>query len=624
MEYRYRDRLCQALAPEASKYPTKQQYHIIAPQEARADRSRTVIIRTILVALITVFITWQWVLMSTEYPPLLRGQDNTVLFLAHAEPGQINVQLATIQALVESHPQLKIHIASFPAAADKISRVSTFALAKTPSAHNITFHSLPGPDRLTALHHKLGCDGRSVDECMSHPPGARGAGILSRQLEAAVISWNGEDHFAIYQKVIEMVDQIDPAVVVLDFLLRPGLDAVRHLNRLHILMSPNALADLAGPIQPYGAGFWKYPAMGTGFTFPVPWRQVPENMYINLRLLYHMLSTPLSRDALSYLQKKGVKPIEMLDLRPDVPFISQTLPGAGLPVEKLPTNMTAVGALLLDSAPAVEQQPELIGKPNPKLYTFIGTLGVPHLIQLAVFSSITEQIHTSSSNARMGPHGERRISNTGQYIKLIVLDELEWTQKAPTVFINLGSLFKYSEARARDMALAIEGLLQALDIQVLWKMAPHTEFGDAYLLPLKNAIEQDRVKVFKWLPIDTLSLLETENVVAFIHHGGSSSYNEAVVAGVPQVVIPLWEDHYNFAQLAEDLGIGIYACRQTVPQWTIGDLTDAFIKVLDSKEASMKMRETARRIGQAARSRPGRQVAAELIARMAIPGYQWL
>ncbi|KAK6070785.1 udp-glucoronosyl and udp-glucosyl transferase family protein [Seiridium cupressi] len=545
MEYRYRDRLCQALAPEVSEYPTKQQYHIIKPQEARADRGRTVITTTILVALITVFITWQWVLTSTEYPPLLRGQDNTVLFLAHAEPGQINVQLATIQALVESHPQLKIHIASFPAAADKISRVSTFALAKTPSAHDITFHSLPGPDRLTALHHKLGCDGRSVDECISHPPGARGAGILSRQLEAVVISWNGEDHFAIYQKVIELVEQIDPAVVVLDFLLRPGLDAVRHLNRLHIVMSPNALADLAGPIQPYGAGFWKYPAMGTGFTFPVPWRQIPENMYINLRLLYHMLFTPLSRDALSYLRKKGVKPIEMLDLRPNVPFISQTLPGAGLPVEKLPANMTAVGALLLDSAPAVEQQPELIG-----------------------------------------------------------------------------SLFKYSEARARDMALAIEGLLQALDIQVLWKMAPHTEFGDAYLLPLKKAIQQERVKVFKWLPIDTLSLLETENVVASIHHGGSSSYNEAVVAGVPQVVIPLWEDHYNFAQLAEDLGIGIYACRQTVPQWTIGDLTDAFIKVLDSKEASMKMRETARRIGQAARSRPGRQVAAELIARMAIPGYQ--
>src|ERR1700678_4136462 len=106
-------------------------------------------------------------------------------------------------------------------------------------------------------------------------------------------------------------------------------------------------------------------------------------------------------------------------------------------------------------------------------------------------------------------------------------------------------------------------------------MAKRSNFNDDFSLPLKDYLNQGRVRIMDWLTVDTLPLLETGYVVASIHHGGSSSYNEAMTyeleslnscslrnlltvsrASVPQVVIPTWEDHYNFAQMVWDLGLG--------------------------------------------------------------------
>lgn len=109
---------------------------------------RAVAISTALVALLAVFITRQLHEKRTDSPGLIRGRNETILFLALAESGQINVQLATAQALIEKYPNIKVHFASFPQASEKVARVSSFALKKTPSAHEMLFHELPGPDRI--------------------------------------------------------------------------------------------------------------------------------------------------------------------------------------------------------------------------------------------------------------------------------------------------------------------------------------------------------------------------------------------------------------------------------------------------------------------------------------------
>lgn len=69
----------------------------------------------------------------------------------------------------------------------------------------------------------------------------------------------------------------------------------------------------------------------------------------------------------------------------------------------------------------------------------------------------------------------------------------------------------------------------------------------------------------KWLVPDSAAILETANVVLFVHHGGSSSFNEALGSGVPAVVVPFWWDCYVFAVRAEWLGIGIWGIRNSAP-----------------------------------------------------------
>ena len=87
------------------------------------------------------------------------------------------------------------------------------------------------------------------------------------------------------------------------------------------------------------------------------------------------------------------------------------------------------------------------------------------------------------------------------------------------------------------------------------------------------------------------------------------------------MVIPIWEDHYNFAQLVQDLGIGLFATRETAPEWTVKGLAGPFLKILDNSEESTRMRKEAARIGQIARKEPGRYVAAKEIFKYAASGH---
>jgi hypothetical protein len=190
--------------------------------------------------------------------PRVFGQKNTVLFFSLAESGQINVQLATAQALLEKHPDFKVHFASFPQVSKQVARVSSFARARNPSVHDITFHALPGPDRLAGMKRQMNCT--ELLECLAHPPGARGSAVLATQLEFALWPWSGEEYYALYENSIEIIRRVDPAVAVVDFAFRPALDAIEQLNRVYSIITPLALADIFAITQPRGSGLWKYPA----------------------------------------------------------------------------------------------------------------------------------------------------------------------------------------------------------------------------------------------------------------------------------------------------------------------------------------------------------------------------
>lgn len=226
----------------------------------------------------------------------------------------------------------------------------------------------------------------------------------------------------------------------------------------------------------------------SGFPFPIPLRNIIENVYLNVRFIYGATKTPALAAKKAALAEKGLKdPINFFGIhRSDAPWITQTTEGASIPMDFVPPNVTCAGPMVLSGAPASEQDPELAA----------------------------------------------------------------WLKRAPTVLINLGSnvavsrlvalsrhrdrpprdanIRQYDEPRATAMSLAVAEVMEKTGVQVIWKFNKHGDYGDDALSPLNPYIDGDRLRLRNWLTADPSSLLETGNIVASIHHGGSGCYHEAI------------------------------------------------------------------------------------------------
>lgn len=99
-----------------------------------------------------------------------------------------------------------------------------------------------------------------------------------------------------------------------------------------------------------------------------------------------------------------------------------------------------------------------------------------------------------------------------------------------------------------------------------------------------------------------------------------TSFGDSHSAGVPQIVLPLWTDTYNYAQLAEQTVVGIWGCRETPPDWTSDCLRDDVVKVALGPD-SMAFRAKAKEVSAAAREQGvGREIWARIIAKLARSG----
>lgn len=83
-------------------------------------------------------------------------------------------------------------------------------------------------------------------------------------------------------------------------------------------------------------------------------------------------------------------------------------------------------------------------------------------------------------------------------------------------------------------------------------------------------------------------------------------------------MLPLWVDLYNFAALVETLGVGVWGCKPSSPEWTAECLSKAILKTVDGSQESLTMREKAKQLGDKINLREkGRDVAAKEIAKLA-------
>ena len=96
--------------------------------------------------------------------------------------------------------------------------------------------------------------------------------------------------------------------------------------------------------------------------------------------------------------------------------------------------------------------------------------------------------------------------------------------------------------------------------------------------------------------------------------------NTPCSAGVPQIVLPMWVDLFNYAQLAEQTGVGLWGCRSTTPDWTPQCLEESIVSVAFGPE-SERFRAKAREISvEAKKDGLGRDIAAARVAALARSG----
>ena len=196
---------------------------------------------------------------AAEKHPVVYGRNNTVLFITDNHHGLSNVHVATSFALLENHPDIEIHYASFPKLRTKIERVSKAGQARNAAAKPIQWHTLPGLNYVDAvmrtLYHRTSATGD-----MTTNPGVRGIEKLVTIMDTAVAPWTPEEHYDLLMSMRNLIEEVNPNVVVTDPLVYASLEASRGLNRSTAMISPNDLPTILGPLQPRGAVFWKYPA----------------------------------------------------------------------------------------------------------------------------------------------------------------------------------------------------------------------------------------------------------------------------------------------------------------------------------------------------------------------------
>lgn len=216
-----------------------------------------------------------------------------------------------------------------------------------------------------------------------------------------------------------------------------------------------------------------------------------------------------------------------------------------------------------------------------------------------------------------------------------------WLALGPTVYISLGTHAKTTERTAVEIAKSIRVLLDRAmgwrggdggdekvpweRLQVLWKLTRKAPCYDDERMRdvLGRDIDSGRVRIVDWIAPEPSSLLEERNVVCAVHHGGANSFLEAVAAGVPQVVLPVWIDCFDYANRAEVLGIGLWGNRKARPRCEARELAPVLVEAVFGAGAEGR-RARARELKRVCERDPGRMVAARSIMGEIDPAFTML
>ncbi|KAL2808805.1 hypothetical protein BJX63DRAFT_424316 [Aspergillus granulosus] len=469
-----------------------------------------------------------------------------VLFLTNSELGQATVCLAVAhEFLIRS--KHAVHIASFSPLEPAIPHLNAQAAALSQStASTATFHTVTGRSMVTAYQ-----DNHPENQGFgTHVIGFHGALRAYSVLFEAILPWGPSEYMEAYHSCVKIIRKLQPCIVAVDPIFPQGLDACQTLQCKYVILSPNTVKEHI--VQPMLSNLWKFPILCSGYSYPLPWRHILPNACLALTLAVRVSQSSTIKAINERRHAEGLPgsyPISFLTAG-DSPLLIASHPEIDFP-SFIPNHVTMCGPIL---------------RPSPSL-----SEGCPDLAK--------------------------------------------WLSQRPTVVANLGSHVCFNSIQTRNVADGLRMLFDAQPkIQVLWKLKPdHREGASdwvaAALTGILDEILDKRVWIEAWLPVEPISILQNRNVRCMVHHGGANSYNEAIRAGVPQVILPVWYDTYDFAQRVEYLGVGLWGSKTSAPAINGPELGEALIRVLHSEESS-SMQEKAKSIA----SKMGNTMASTKVA----------
>ncbi|RHZ55047.1 glycosyltransferase family 1 protein [Aspergillus thermomutatus] len=473
-------------------------------------------------------------------------EKTTVLFLTNSELGQASVSLAVIHEFL-LRPEYDVHIGSFPALGPAVTRMNARAKSLASAQQEATFHMLCGLSMKDAYFQKVGNRGTFN----IHRVGLRGAmSAYKSVLITAIAPWNGSEYMAVYFQCFFVIQEVQAAVVVVDPLFAPAIDACLKLKIPYLVLSPNTLKDHC---QAKLANFWRVPALCSGYSYPLPLHRIIPNTILMLGLGLTIHKSSELKELKKYRNANE---------------LSGKTPGM--------------------ISPSGDKTPFLV--PSRKEYEF--SRRVPGNFTLC--------------GPIIRPWGALETENA---------DLARWARRAPTVLANFGSHVVFDNVTARQFAQGIALLLDRRpETQILWKLKwnPEIKVDDKAFESIRGAIADRRVRITDWLRVEPITLLMSGHIECLIHHGGSNSFHEAIRAGVPQVILPVWFDTYEFAARVEWLKIGIWANRKTAPAINGKHLGRSLIRILASND-SPKIFANAKVLASLLGPREGRVVACEKI-----------
>ncbi|KAI0131800.1 glycosyltransferase family 1 protein [Xylariales sp. AK1849] len=487
-----------------------------------------------------------------------------VLLLTNSEYGQASVHVATGHALLELYgDDVEVHLASFQPIEKIVKAASELAKQICPQAKPIVLHKVKGLDMMAAWSRPE----IRLEEYNGLRPSFWNTPKFLKLLLLTTSPWNGPEFLEIYDSVAQILETVNPDVIAVDPAFSPALTACNHLGVNFVVLAPNTIKDFSMAFQAGGQALWKYPALASALPYPIPWNLIPLNIYFVLYIIAYMVFFDPTKKLEKYIRAQtGAQLLTLGHLNrappPGVKYLVANRPELEFPI-RTPEHIIPCGPIVRPSAATADVDPELA----------------------------------------------------------------TWLTNGPTVYINLGTQVQTTEWDALEIARALKQLFSRAsshkdprmrDLQVLWKLTKRGNYtanepGARVHGILGEEIDNDKVRILSWLVPEPAAVLEEDNIVCSVHHGGANSFLEAANAGVPHVILPVWIDCFDFANRAELLGIGLWGNRSTVPMNSSSDLAPALIEVVLGERAD-SMRNRAKDLAEICKQEGGgRYVAARTI-----------